>query len=107
MKMTALVVSVLAGLILLPAAAQAVCTKANMEVARVDGNVITGTGTIFLRPASTSGASFSVVVGPGVRITRFLFPAPHFRTKVTVTGSAASCPASGSIGTLQSFSVAP
>lgn len=98
---------ILAVLGLLPVVADAACTKSNAEVARVTlqpgGTATTASATIFLRhPNSRSEAVFSAFSENSNVITAAL-NAAHTRTKVTVTGDAATCPASGSIGSVTTF----
>jgi hypothetical protein len=66
----------------------------------------TPTASIFLRPCSTCGATFSVFTNDS-NIKDAAENAVHFRTKVFVQGDASVCPSSGSIGFATFFFVAP
>jgi len=111
MKRMMLAIGVLTSLgslptLLAPAPAEAVCLRPNMEVARVDFAVAGNTATIFLRPASTAGATFFTSTA-NVNAIGLASDAVHTRTKVTVVGNAAVCPAAGGIGTLLNILIDP
>jgi hypothetical protein len=98
---------VLAAFGVLSATADAACTKTNAEVARVaivpGGTATAATATISLRhPNSRSEASFTAT-STNANVIAAALNAVHTRTKVTVTGDAATCPSTGSIGVVQTF----
>lgn len=91
---------------LVPAVADATCTKSNAEVARVavvpGGTASAATATIHLRSTSRAEALFTAT-STNLNVIAAALHAVHTRTKVTVTGNATSCPAEGSIGVVQTF----
>ena len=110
MKRLVVVAGVLGLLGLVPVAAEAACLKAQAEVAAVQvipgpaaGPATAASATVFLRhPLSTSPASFSATT-TNVNVISAALNAVHTRTKVTVTGDAATCPPSGNIGVISRF----
>jgi hypothetical protein len=108
MKIRMLGAGVLGLLGLVPAAAHAACVKNQAEVASVQvvpgAGATAATATVFLRhPNSTSPASFSATT-TNLNVINAALNAVHTRTKVSITGDAASCPSpSGNIGVISRF----
>lgn len=108
MNILVVVAALLAVLGLVPGAADAACVKNQAEVASVQvvpgAGTTAATATVFLRhPNSTSPASFSATT-TNLNVINAALNAVHTRTKVSITGDAASCPSpSGNIGVISRF----
>jgi len=107
MKSVMLVTGVLSLFALVPNAAEAVCVKNQAEVASVQvlpgASATAANATIFLRhPLSTSPASFFGTT-TNLNVINAALNAVHTRTKVSITGDASACPATGNIGVISRF----